>query len=84
MQTFESTDYERFSYDEGESTLTLEQAIKKAADLRRGDAEHFYRVKARDQNANEFHVEKVPKTSAYTEFLSRLMKNAVRHTRAVR
>jgi uncharacterized iron-regulated membrane protein len=79
MPTLESLDYERFSYDEADKqSLTLDQAVKKAAELRRGDSAHFYRIEVNDIGSNSFRVDKVPVSSAYSEFIGRLMKTAAR------
>jgi hypothetical protein len=82
MPVLDSTDYERFSYDEPNgSSLTLDDAVKKARELRRADQGNFYRVQVVDQNANSFRVQKVPVGVAYTDFLARLAKTMTRYAR---
>lgn len=81
--TLESTDYERFSMDEAPQTgLTLEEAIKKAREMRAGDSSNFYRIEAVDQNTNSFRVEKIPVGAVYTDIVSRMVKRMFRYSRS--
>jgi hypothetical protein len=72
MPTLEAQEYERFRYDE--PALTLEEAVKKASDLRRKDSANFYRVENTDESRTAFVVTKVPVSSVYAEFLARVAK----------
>jgi len=85
MPTLESTDYERFSIDEANNpAMTLEEAVKKAREMRVADSSSFYRVEAIDQNANAFRVEKVPIVAAYDDFVSRIARTMFRYSRPLR
>lgn len=77
MPTLESLEYERFSYDE--SALTLDEAVKKASDLRKKDSESFYRV---EPAGDGFTVKKVSMSSVYAEFLARAVKLTRRFSRS--
>jgi hypothetical protein len=80
MPTVDSLDYERFTFDEAPSkSLTLDEATKKAADLRKEDDRYFYRVRMVDENSGTFQVEKVAKASAYASFLERLSKTWIHY-----
>ncbi len=82
MPTLESTDYERFSMDEvNVSALTLDEAVKKAKEMRQGDSANFYKIEAVDLNSNSFRVAKVPVASAYADFVSRIAKTIFRYSR---
>jgi hypothetical protein len=81
MPTMESIDYERFSYGEAAPSLTLDEAVKKARELRRQDSGNFYRIEAVDESANAFRIEKVSSASLYTEFIARLAKALTRYAR---
>lgn len=84
MPTLEVQDYEYFSYDE--SPLSLDEAIKKSSELRKADAENFYRVRPANDKNTAFVVLKVPVTSVYAELAERVSNMARRfsfHTRRV-
>lgn len=72
MPTLEAQDYERFSYDE--APLTLDEAVKKARDLRQGDSSNFYRVELASESGTDFTVKKVSKASVYADFIARVAK----------
>lgn len=74
MPMLEVQDYENFSYDE--QSLTLDEAIKKARDLRRNDSHNFYRVK--QANENGFTVKKVSMSSVYADFIAKMARLASR------
>ena len=76
MPTLESLDYERFNFGDEESakSLSLDEAIKKAAALRREDKQNFYRIEAVDESMNSFRIEKVAISSVYAELLNRLTR----------
>ena len=71
MPTFEAQDYEHFSFDE---PLTLDDAVKKARDLRRNDSSNFYRIEHMDATGNTFIVKKVSVSSAYADFMAHVVK----------
>jgi hypothetical protein len=72
MPALEAQDYERFSYDE--APLTLDEAVKKANDLRRKDSANFYRVEHTDDARTTFTVTKIPVSSVYADFIARVAK----------
>ena len=85
MPTLESTDYERFTIDEATNpAMTLDEAVKKAREMRSADSSSFYRVESVDQNANAFRVEKVPIVAAYADFVSRIARTMFRYDRTRR
>jgi hypothetical protein len=71
MPTIEAREYERFSYDD---PLTLDEAVKKASELRRRDSANFYRVENVDEGRNAFTVKKVPVASVYADFIASVFK----------
>jgi hypothetical protein len=75
MPTLEAQDFERFSYDEANhDLLTLDEAVRKAADLRHNDSTNFYRVEYADDRHSAFTVTKVPVASVYADFVARVAK----------
>ena len=85
MPTLEATEYERFSFDEaGQHTLTLDEAVKKAKDLRKKDAANFYRIEVADESHLTFTVTKVPVASVYADFMARVAKLVGRYVVRVR
>ncbi len=82
MPVLDSTDYERFSYDEPNGPgLTLDEAVTKAKELRRTDQSNFYRIEVADQDASAFRIRKVPVSMAYAEFVARMAKTLARYSR---
>jgi hypothetical protein len=80
MPTLDALDYERFSYDEASvPPLALEEAVKKASELRKGDSANFYRIEPADVTGMGFRIQKVPVASVYAEFVSRFMRRFVRN-----
>jgi phosphoenolpyruvate carboxylase len=79
MPTLEAQEYERFRYDE--PTLTLEEAVKKAAELRRKDPANFYRVENADDSRTAFTVAKVPVSTVYADFVARIARVLTRSKR---
>jgi hypothetical protein len=81
MFTVEAQDYERFTYDDPNGPpLALDEAVKKATELRRTDPKNFYRVEATDSNATGFRIEKVSVASVYAEFIARFAQRFVRRS----
>ena len=75
MPTLEATEYERFNFDEADQgALTLDQALKKANDLRKNDTDNFYRIEWADDSHTTFMVKKVPVASVYADFIARVAK----------
>ncbi|MFZ0393300.1 MAG: hypothetical protein WCF17_11665 [Terracidiphilus sp.] len=73
MPTLEGTDYDRFSIEDmGQQPLTLEEAVRKAKELRQGDPTNFYRVEIADEANMTFKVKKVDASSVYAEFMGRV------------
>ena len=80
MPTLEAQEYERFSYDEANlHPLSLEEAVKKAAELRRKDSSNFYRVECADEAHTTFTVKTVPVSFVYADFVARVFKVVSRH-----
>ena len=68
----ESRDYDLFDYKHAdEPSLTLDEAVKKAAHLRSSDASHFHRILPTDSDMISFRIESVPREAVYSELLSR-------------
>ena len=84
MPTLEHTEYERFSYEENVASLSLDEAIKRASDLRKADSTHFYRIERVDPTSDAFRVDKVSVASAYAEFMARIASNLGRFARLSR
>jgi hypothetical protein len=75
MPTLEATEYERFNFDESdEHVLTLDEAVKKAKELRKKDSANYYRVELDDESRMSFTVTKVPVASVYADFMARIAK----------
>lgn len=75
MPTLEATEYERFNFDESDRhALTLDDAVKKAKELRKKDSANFYRVELADEGHMSFTVTKVPMSSVYADFMARIAK----------
>jgi hypothetical protein len=74
--TLEIQDYEHFRYDE--SPLTLDEAVKKAGELRKKDSENFYRIEPANQDGTTFTVKKVSAASLYAELVARMSKLTAR------
>jgi hypothetical protein len=72
MPTLEAREYEHFSYDE--SPLTLDEAVKKASELRKNDAENFYRIEPANEDKTSFKVTKVPVASVYAGLVARVSR----------
>jgi hypothetical protein len=80
MPTLEAREYEQFSYDEAnQHSLSLDDAVRKAMDLRRKDSTNFYRVVPADESGNAFTVTPVPVASIYADFMARVAKIAGRY-----
>lgn len=73
MPTLETVDYARFNYED-DAPLSLNEAVKKAAALRRKDSTNFYRVELVDEKGTAFTVKKVPAASVYADFIARVSK----------
>lgn len=78
----DSTDYDRFDYEHAdEPSLTLEEAIRKAAALRRADKTHFHRIMPTDGTMTSFRIDSVSRDQAYADFVARaeeLFRSALR------
>ncbi len=85
MATVEAQDYERFTYDDPNGRpLALDEAIKKAIELRRADPKNFYRVESTDMNTTAFRIQKISIDSVYADFATRFAKKFVRRTAKMR
>ena len=80
MPTLEAQDYEQFSYDDAsQRPLTLDEAVKKAAELRRKDSTNFYRVVFADDSHTSFLIKPEPVASVYADFVARVVKRMGRY-----
>jgi hypothetical protein len=85
MPTLEAQEYDRFTFDEPiQRSLTLEEAVQKARDLRRNDSTNFYRVEQADESGVAFKVISIPVASVYADFMARVAKVTGRFARRVR
>jgi len=68
----ESPEYDTFDYKHfDEPALSLEEATKKAHELRVTDAGNFHRIVPKDSEMTVFGVETVPIGNVYAELLNR-------------
>jgi hypothetical protein len=76
MPSLEAIDYDTFTIEgAGERPLTLDEAVKKASQLRRKDVgNNFYRIVRVDENKNAFIVRRVAAASVYADFAARVSK----------
>ncbi|MGB6742632.1 MAG: hypothetical protein WBE38_03160 [Terracidiphilus sp.] len=75
MPTLEATEYERFNFDEADQhALTLDEAVRKANELRKKDSANYYRIEMADESHMTFTVTKVPVASVYADFMARIAK----------
>ena len=77
MPTLEVPSYEHFSFDE--TPMSLDEAIKKASELRKSDSENFYRVRPANDKGTTFIVAKVPASSIYADLAARVAKAVARY-----
>jgi hypothetical protein len=71
----ESNDYDVFDYKHAdEPSLTLDEALKKAATLRNSDRSHFHRIVATDSALSGFRVASVSREEVYSDMISRAHK----------
>ena len=84
----DSTDYDLFDYRHAdEPSLTLEDAMQKAAALRKVDKTHFHRIVPTDGTMASFRIESVSRDQAFADFVARasdLFGRALRRRRQVR
>jgi len=71
-------DYEHFSFDD--RPLTLDEAVKKASQLRKSDTENFYRIEPVNDVHTSFKVTKVHAASVYADFVARVSKLVARRS----
>ena len=72
MAQLESVEYDTFDYKTiDEAPLSLEDAVKKAAQLRTSDTSHFHRIVPTDPSMISFRVDSIPREAVYSEYLSR-------------
>jgi hypothetical protein len=75
MPTLDTLEYERFSLDQADQTpLPLDEAVKKAAELRKSDPANFYRVEYANENHTDFVVLKIEASTVYADFFARMAK----------
>jgi Ser-tRNA(Ala) deacylase AlaX len=73
--TTDAPEYDLFDYKDYDQTpLSLEDAIKKASELRGNSPDKIHRVVPADRNITTFQVDSVPVTEAYADLLSKLMR----------
>lgn len=72
MADLETLEYEGFEYKHfDEPALSLEEAVKKASQLRSSDTQNFYRIKPVDSKGLMFRVESRSKQRVYAERVNR-------------
>jgi len=72
-------EYDVFQYKHfDEPVLSLDEATKKAAELRQSDSQHVYRVVASDPTLSGFIIEKLSLQEAYGDALARIMGHMYR------
>jgi len=85
MLALERSEYEHFSLDDpGQHGLTLEEAVRKASELRRKDSSNFYRVEFADENHTTFRVTVVPASSVYSQLMNHVSRLVARYTSRTR
>jgi uncharacterized iron-regulated membrane protein len=85
MPALEATEYERFSLDEADQqALTLDEAVRRAKDLRKKDPANFYRIEVADDRQMTFTIREVPVASVYTDFMAKILKLMGRNRSHVR
>lgn len=71
-------DYDSFDFGNEARRMTLDEAVREAADLSARDSTHFYRVIPIDNALSGFTVEKVAKQRAakryYANYLARMAR----------
>jgi hypothetical protein len=71
-------DYDSFDFGNEAKRMTLDEAVREAADLAARDSTHFYRVVPVDDAMSRFKVEKVAKQRAakryYANYLARMAR----------
>ena len=84
----DSTDYDLFDYRHAdEPSLTLEDAMQKAAALRKVDKTHFHRIVPTDGAMTDFRIESVSRDQVFADFVTRasdLFGRALRRRRQLR
>jgi hypothetical protein len=73
MPTLE-TEYDRFSYGETEPSLSLDEAVKRASELRQKNPGNFYRICSNDEKLSGFRVKTVSAAEVYSDFIARMAK----------
>lgn len=72
--TTDAPEYDLFDYNGYDQTpLSLEDAIKKASELRHNDPGKVHRVVPADRTISTFYVDSIPAAEVYADLLSRLM-----------
>jgi hypothetical protein len=72
MTELESVDYDTFDYKHfDEPALSLDEAVRKASQLRSSDTAHIYRIVPVDPKMTAFRVESHSLEKVYAEVLSR-------------
>jgi len=73
--TTDAPEYDLFDYkDYDQAPLSLEDAMKKASDLRRKDPNQIHRIVPADRGITTFQIDSVPAAEAYADLLSKLMR----------
>ena len=79
LSILESNEYDVFDYKHAdEQPMTLDEAVEKAAALRKADRNHFYRIEPVDSAMSGFRVNSVTPEEVYAETASRLRALAAR------
>lgn len=72
MPTLEVQEFEHFNYDE--PTLSLDEAVKKAQELRKSGSGNFYRVSPANEKGTAFVVKTIPASTVYGELGARVAR----------
>jgi hypothetical protein len=67
LAEYDTFDYKHFD----ETPLSLEEAVKKATQLRAADRDHMHRVVSVDSNMSGFRIESIPTETIIKEKLTR-------------
>jgi hypothetical protein len=77
--TTDAPEYEQFDYKDYDQTpLSLEDAIKRASELRRDDPSRIHRVVPADRNTVTFHVDSTAAVEVYADLISRITGRWIR------
>jgi len=83
--TIDATDYDLFDYQNyDQEPLSLEEASRKASEMRRKDTQNVYRILPADHDMNGFYVTSVPVEVLRAELESKLLVHWARFVSAAK